>query len=260
MKVRRITLPLIILLPIVAVSILISGGLRSINVGENPVPTVGYWAVFYTVVILLIYGYPRIRHNISATFYYWKIYVKYVYPLFQIPVRYSIVSLTIGSLLFTGLIVVATDPTPQTGLIVITAFYASVLFFREIFSSDVPVLEIDDLTQMGAGMGQTVSFQTDIGNVGSKTATDPTVEFRLYDLRGRPLTKKMDADLPSGDRALTPGEWTNGGAVSIHFERADITDNPPETVYLHTKTYAGFGYALLADNQIQQIEIPVQNW
>lgn len=35
----------------------------------------------------------------------------------------------------------------------------------------------------------------------------------------------------------------------IYFKKADTTDEPPETVYLHTKTYDGFGYTLLADNK-----------
>lgn len=149
MRVRWTVLLLIILLPFIAISIIVFDAVQLIRTRIAPHGFFVCWIVFYIILLFLIYIYPRYHHNLIATFYYWKIYIERIYPLFQLPTRYSIVSLTSSSIIFTGLVVVITQPTPQTGLIIITAFYASVLFFREIFSSDVPVLEMDGLSPVG---------------------------------------------------------------------------------------------------------------
>jgi hypothetical protein len=260
MKGRWTTLLTVTILPFLLVSFLSFDVLHLISTETNLPTSFLYWTVFYAGVLILIYGYPRLRYNHIATFHYWKKYLDHIYPLYQYPIRFSIASLSISALIITALVADLIGTSRQKWLIVITAFYASVLFFREIFSSEIPVLKMDNLTRIGAGMGNQISFETDIGNVGGKTSTDPTVKFRVYDLNGRPLTDPMDGDLPSGNRALDPGEWTDGRAVSVYFKRDDITENPPETVCLHIKAYDGFGFALLADNRIQKIDIPEQTW
>lgn len=208
------------------------------------------YLIGYVVIAGLVYSLPYIVKDLSPTFYYWKLYVQHIYRNFKLSVKYSVLSLFISTLSVTAIIWYLTEPDGQDWLIVITAFYASILLFREVFF-DFPLVEMGDIRQVYGVFGEKLSLETDVGNVGTITVTDPTLEYRVYDESGKPVMNPEEVSIPGENRSLDPGEWTEEESISLPIDLTKIPDDA-DGFYLHTKAYSGYGYSLLADNRVRK--------
>lgn len=217
-----------------------------------------YWLLLvYGVLAVAVLVYPLFRHNVNPTFFYWDLFIRKAYSKIVLPVKYSVSSLIISTLFVTGVFWYLIQPKEQEWLIVITAFYASILLFREVFF-DFSILRLGIMHQMYSPHGDTLSIETRIGNVGTKTVTDPHLEYRIYDKRGIPVSEKKKAEIPGESRSLNPGEWTKEDSISLTI---DLSQFPEDigTFYLHTVAYSGFGYSLLSDNLFRKCTMDDEN-
>jgi hypothetical protein len=206
--------------------------------------------MIYGILAVLSFFYPVIRYSINPTFFYWKLYIQKIYSKFVLVVKYSVLSLFTSTLFVTGVFWYLTQPSNQEWLIVITAFYASILLFREVFS-DFSILRLGIMHQIYGVHQENLSIETRIGNIGTKTVTDPHLEYRVYDNRGIPLGESKEVDIPGKNRSLDPGEWTEEESISIIIDLTKFQEKSYE-FYLHTIAYSGFGDSLLADNRIRK--------
>lgn len=206
--------------------------------------------IIYGVLAILSFFYPAIRYKINPAFFYWKVYIRMIYSKFVLLVKHSVLSLLISTLFVTGVFWYLTQPSNQEWLIVITAFYASVLLFREVFS-DFSILRLGIMHQVYGVHEENLSIETRIGNIGTKTVTDPHLEYRVYDDRGIPVGESKEVDIPGKNRSLDPGEWTEEESISIIIDLTKFRGDSYE-FYLHTIAYSGFGDSLLADNRIRK--------
>lgn len=168
----------------------------------------------YGILVLLVCFFPLARYGVNPAFFYWRIYLQKIHSKFILPVKYSVLSLFISTLFVTGVFWYLTQPDNQEWLIVITAFYASILLFREVFF-DFSIVRMGIMHQIYGPHEENISIETRIGNVGTKTVTDPHLEYRIYDERGIPVSELKEGEIPSENRSLDPGEWTEENSISL---------------------------------------------
>lgn len=121
---------------------------------------------------------------------------------------------TIGTL---AVVLVAYWLESTSGIVIVTLFYATALFFTNFLQAErpFPVVSFEN-RYFGDGYGSDgeEGFQYEFGlqNNGTENLVDPTVEYRLYDADFRPITENLPEgwiEHPDTDRAdvtLVPGE------------------------------------------------------
>lgn len=140
----------------------------------------------------------------------------------------SVLTIIAGAVL-AGIILWGTTRNP---LVSITGFYASVLFFEQALDVKIPMLklhkvertnsnavELPGVSDQGTDREDRAVLMTNIENIGSATAKNYTVEYKVFDNSNKIIQGWKEANVPSDtDEDIQPGEFAKGIPLDLSSE------------------------------------------
>jgi hypothetical protein len=146
---------------------------------------------------------------------------------------------------FSLLAVLATDSiTNQDPIVLVTLFYASVLFSNNIFKDDIPMPRIEspskyyDRNHTSQEKEQGFKFEFHIRNIGGERIQNPKVEYKLYD--GNGCTVSSWKTLSTDESVIDPGK-TNEYSI----DGWPVTEGPSVDyfVVIRVRPYLGLSFS-----------------
>lgn len=150
-------------------------------------------------------------------------------------------------------------------LILATLFYASVIFFKEFFLADYPLVDLNPTLRRYEGQ-LTVVYE--VANIGSKSISNLNLSHAVYDgngrwLRGTPEPLNYRKEKPI---SINPGETSDEFRVplekSIGFESEfdewnTLKKDTPTPIFIEISAAPSIGHRFLADRYIVRFD---PNW
>ncbi|MFD1599338.1 hypothetical protein [Halobellus rarus] len=156
----------------------------------------------------------------------------------RIPKLYSTVSVGVFSLLA---VLIVGQILQSTAIVLVTLFYASVLFFDNIFDKNTPMPRIEkpdryyDSEHTNEKDTQGFKFEFQVRNIGGRKLQNPTVQYKLYDIYDDSNTpwKNLSTDNSTIEPGMTNSYSIDGWPVT---EGSSVD----YVVVIRVKPYLGF--------------------
>jgi hypothetical protein len=192
------------------------------------------------------------------------LYIKYIHKLIRVLFVRPEVSVAVFGLFPTMALVgyrwtQGTNPEP---LVLATTFYASVIFFKEVFLSDYPLIEIYPFLRTS---GTKFNIHYEALNSGNKAVSNVKFAYRIYDRDGRwlkgPEQPESHADyIPI---SLEPGQGSEKyriqleksfGFKSDHDGWDQVEADTPTPIFIELSASPNIGHRFLGDKEILRID------
>lgn len=197
---------------------------------------------------------PFTKLWIAYRWFYTQIIFQSIRSLFTRPE----LSLTVLSLAPAAILIIYWGPSIEP-LLLSTLFYASVIFFKEFFLADYPLVELNPKLEIHDDDEIVVKYK--VSNIGGKLISNLLLSHSIYDGDGRwlrgtstPLNYRRRSPI-----SLSPGETSEEFRVPLEkstgfknqFDESNvIEEDTPAPIFVENSASPSIGHRFLGDREI----------
>jgi len=148
----------------------------------------------------------------------------------------------VGSIFVVALLVMS----GAKATVIATTFYATLLFLNETLLSDNAMMEFvkNDKHHDRDSDEDWITRSIGVQNQGNGDASSTTIQYRVYDKSGKPLTDVGTAAIAPEHIALGTGNMIPSELIFTPLPAKKL--EPGESILIHLKAEDGFGYSIVA--------------